>query len=137
MTSVRTTQKSSLSFRFFTIPFLLIITLALNTMIAHAESTFGSAPSDEKSLPVHSVVTILMRGMTTTPAKAQSRSMAGVGGAFRQYYPVGQSQIDDPGDLWHSLLHSGNQLTLQLTIQRKNAQSTISLQNPPLLKAVL
>ncbi len=137
MTSVRTTQKSSLSFRFFTIPFLLIITLALNAMIARAESTFGSAPSDEKPLLVHSVVTILMCGMTKIPAQAPSRSVAGVGGALQQYYPVGQCQIDDPGDLWHSLLPSGNQLTLQLTIQRKNAQSTISLQNPPLLKAVL
>ncbi len=138
MTSVRTTQKSSLSFRFFTIPFLLIITLALNTTtIAHAESTFGSAPSDEKSLPAYSVVTILMRDMTTTPAQAPSRSVAGVGGALQQYHPVGQCKIDDPGDRWHSLFPSGNQLTLQLTIQRKNAQSTISLQNPLLLKAVL
>ena len=138
MTSVRTTQKSSLSFRFFTIPFLLIITLALNTtMIAHAESTFGSAPSDEKSLPAHSVVTILMRGMTTTLAQAPSRSVAGVGVALQQYHPVSQCQIDDPGDLWHSPLPSGDQLTLQLTIQRKNARSTISLQNPLLLKVVL
>jgi hypothetical protein len=106
-------------------------------MIAHAESPFGSAPSDEKSLPVHSVITILLRGMTTTPTQAQSSSVAGVGGVLRQYYPVGQCQIDDPEDLWHSLLPSENQPTLQLTIQRKNAQSTISLQNPPLLKAAL
>lgn len=137
MTSVRTTQTSSLPFRFFTIPFLPIITLALDTAIAHAESPFGPAPSDEKSLSAPSVGNILTRGMTTTPAQAQSGSVARVGSVLRLYYPVGQQQIDDAGNRWHSLLPSGDQLTLQLTIQRKNAQSTISLQNPPLLKAVL
>ncbi|MBI3807043.1 MAG: hypothetical protein HY281_05960 [Nitrospirae bacterium] len=137
MTSVRTTQTSSLPFRFFTIPFLLIITLALNTAIAYAESPFGQAPSDEKSLPAPSVGTILTCSMTATSAQAQSGSVASVGSVLRLYCPVGQQQIDDAGDRWHSLLPSGDQLTLQLTIQRKNAQSTISLQNPSLLKAIL
>ena len=70
--SVRTTQRSSLLFRFFTIPFLLLlfIALALDVLIAY------------------------------------------------------------------SLRPSGDQPTLQLTIQRKNAQPTISLQNPSLPKAV-
>ena len=49
---------------------------------------------------------------------------------------VGQHQIYNLGDFWHSLRPSGDQPTLQLTIQRKNAQSTISLQNPSLPKAV-
>lgn len=68
---VRTTQRSSLLVRFFTIPFLLLlfIALALDGLIAH------------------------------------------------------------------SLRPSGDQPTLQLIIQRKNAQSTTSLQNPLLPKA--
>jgi serine protease Do len=49
---------------------------------------------------------------------------------------VSQHQIYNLGDFWHSLRPSGDQPTLQLTIQRKNAQSTISLQNPSLPKAV-
>jgi hypothetical protein len=81
MASVRTTQKSSLLFRFFTISFLLLLIIAL-------------APT------------------------------------------VDQHQIYNFGDFWHSLRPSGDQPTLQLTIQRKNAQSTISLQNPSLPKAV-
>ena len=70
--SVRTTQRSSLLFRFFTIPFLLLlfIALALDILIAY------------------------------------------------------------------SLRPSGDQPTLQLTTQRRNAQSTISLQNPALPKVV-
>ena len=137
MTNVRTTQPSAHLFRFFTIPLLLIITLALDTTIVHAESPFGSAPSDEISLPAPSAGAILTHGVATTPTQAQPGSVASVGGVLRQYYPVGQHKIDDPGDRWHSLLPSGDQLILQLTIQRKDAQSTISLQNPLLLKAIL
>jgi len=147
MTSVRTTQKSSLLFRFFTIPFLLLLVIAfpLDGLIAYVEPPIGSVPSHEKSLSVPavvakvrpSVVTILTRGVPTTPAQAQSGSVANVGGVLRQDYPVDQHQIYDLGDFWHSLRPSGDQSTLRLTIQRKNAQSTISLQNPSLLKAVL
>ena len=137
MTSVRTTQTSSHLFRFFTIPFLFIITLALDRPIAHAESPFGSASSDEISLPAPSVITIHTHNTTTTPMQTQSGSAARVEGVLRQYCPIGQQQIDNPENRWHSLLSSGDQLILQLTNQRKNAQSTISHQNPPLLKAVL
>ena len=49
---------------------------------------------------------------------------------------VGQHQIYNLGDFWHSLRRSGDQSTLQQTIQRKNALSAISLQNPSLSKAV-
>ena len=49
---------------------------------------------------------------------------------------VDQHQIYNLGDLWHSLRQSGDQPTQQLTIQRKNAQSTIALQKPSLPKAV-
>ena len=49
---------------------------------------------------------------------------------------VGQHQIYNLGDISHSLRQSGDQPTLQLTIRRKNAPSTISLQNPSLPEAV-
>lgn len=137
MTNVRTTQPSAHLFRFFTIPLLLIITLALDRPIAHAEAPFGSAPSDEISLPAPSVITIHTHNTTTTPMQTQSGSAARVEGVLRQYCHVGQQQIDNPENRWHSLLPSGDQLILQLTIQRKDAQSTISLQNPLLLKAIL
>ncbi|MEK7235335.1 MAG: trypsin-like peptidase domain-containing protein [Nitrospirota bacterium] len=86
MTSVRTTETSSLLFRFFAIPFLLVIALALDVPIACAESVIGSAPSHEKSLSVPavvakvrpSVVTILTRGVPATPTQAQSGSGSGV-----------------------------------------------------------
>ena len=137
MTSVRTTQRSSLRFHFFTIPFLLIITLALDRSIAQAEPPFGSAPSDERSLSVPSVVTPLRRDAQAAPMQAHSKVMTGIGSVSRQYDPVDRHQIDNPSDLWHSLLSSRDQRTLPLIIQRKNAQSMISLQNPALLKAVL
>jgi len=93
MTSVRTTQKSSLLFRFFTIPFLLLLVIALAPTVGNFQNC----------------------DIITT---------------------VDQHQMYNFGDFWHSLRLSGNQSTLQLTIQRKNARSTISLQNPPLPKAV-
>jgi len=108
MTSVRTTQKSFLLFRFFTIPFLLLLVIAwaLDGLIAYAESPIGSVP---------------------------------LVGGFRNcdiITTVDQHQVYNFGDFWDSLRPSGDQPTLQLTIQRKSAQSTISLQNPSLPKAV-
>jgi len=50
--------------------------------------------------------------------------------------PVGQHPIYNPGNFWHSLRRSEDQPALQLSIQRKNAQSAISLQNPSLPKAI-
>ena len=135
--SAHTTQRNPLGFRFFIIPFLLITTLALDTPIARAESSLGSAPSGKKSRLAPSVITILTRGMPATPTQAQSGSVAGVRGVLRHYDPVSQHQIYGPGNPRHSLLPSGNQLTLQLTIQRKKAQATISRQNSALLEAVL
>ena len=88
MTTVRTTETSPLLFRFFTIPFLLllVIALALDGLIAYAEPPIGSVPSHEKSLSVPavvakvrpSVVTILTRGVPATPSQAQSGSGSGV-----------------------------------------------------------
>jgi hypothetical protein len=93
MASVRTTQKSSLLFHFFTIPFLLLLVIAL----APAVGSFQNCD------------------IITT---------------------VDQHQIYNFGDFWHFLRPSGGQPALQLTIQRKNARSTISLQNPSLPKVV-
>jgi len=93
MASVRTTQKSSLLFRFFTIPFLLLLVIALAPTVGNFQNC----------------------DIITT---------------------VDQNQIYNLGDYWHSLRPSGGQPTRQLTIQRKNTQSMISLQNPSLPKAV-
>jgi len=93
MASVRTTQKSSLLFRFFTIPFLLLLVITL----APAVGNFRNCD----------IITTIDR------------------------HP-----IYNFGDFWHFLRPSGIQPALQLTIQKRNAQSTISLQNPSLLKAV-
>ena len=49
---------------------------------------------------------------------------------------VDQHQIYNLGDLWHSIRRSGDQPTLQLTVQRKNVQSTITIQKPSLTKVV-
>ena len=93
MTSVRTTQKSSLLFRFFTIPFLLLLVIALAPTVGNFQNC----------------------DIITT---------------------VDQHQIYNLGDYWHSLRPSGGQPTRQLTVQRKNAQSMISLQKLSLPKAV-
>ncbi len=93
MTSVRAIQKSSFLFRFFTIPFLLLLVIALAVPVG------GFQDCD--------IITTL-----------------------------GQHHIYNFGGFWHFLRPSGDQPTLQLTIQRKNARSTISLQNPSLPKAV-
>lgn len=94
MTSVRTTHKSFLLCRFFTISFLLLLVIAL----APAVGSFQNCD------------------IITT---------------------IDQHQIYNVGDFWPSLRPSGEQPTLQLTIQKKYAQSTISLQNPSLPKAVI
>ena len=88
MTNVRTTQRSSLLFCFFTIPFLLLlfIPLALDGLIAYAEPPIGSVLSHEKSPLVHavvakvrpSIVTIHTHGVPVTPTQAQSGSGSGV-----------------------------------------------------------
>lgn len=49
---------------------------------------------------------------------------------------VGQHQIYNLGDFWHALQWSEDHPTLSLTIQRKNAQSIIPLQNPSLSNTV-
>src|SRR4029077_701611 len=88
MTRARAAQTGFLLFWFLTIPFLLLLVFALafEKPIAYAEPTTGSVPLSEKSLSVPavvakvrpSVVTILTRGMPTTPMQAQSGSGSGV-----------------------------------------------------------
>ena len=97
MTSVCLTQMCSLLFRFFTIPFLLLLVIAL--------ALDGPA---------------VMGGLQNCDFIAT----------------VDQEQIYDLGDSSHCLQRFGDQPALQLTTQRKNALSTISLQNPSLSKAV-
>ena len=135
MTNVRTTHRSFRLFCFPTIPFHLlhVIALAHDRLTACAETPIGSVPAVVANVRP-SVVTIPTRGVPTTPTQAQSGS--GVGGVLRHYYPVGQHQKYNLGDFWHSLRPSADQPTLQLTLQRRNAQSTISLQSPSLPKAV-
>jgi len=137
MTSVCTIERGSLGFPLITTSFLPISTLAPNRPIGHAESPRGSAPSDEQALSIPSVVTLFTHGVRATPTQAQPQSVAGSGNVPRQYDPVSQYQIDDPSGLWHSLLPSKDQQALRLTIQRKNAQPTISIQNSTLLKAAV
>jgi type II secretory pathway component PulC len=68
----------------------------------------------------------------------EPRNLVAAGGfkSFDINTPVGQHQIYNPGDFWDSLRLSLDQPTLHLTIQRKKAQSAISLQNPLLPEAV-
>lgn len=49
---------------------------------------------------------------------------------------VEQHQIYNLGDFWHSLHRSGDQPALQLTIQRRNVQSTLSIPKPSLPKVL-
>ena len=135
MTSVRTIHRSFRLFCFPTIPFHLlhVIAVAHDGLTAYAETPIGSVPAVVANVRP-SAVTILTRGLPTPPPQAQSGS--GVGGVLRHYYPVGQFQKYNLEDFWHSLRPSGDQPTLQLSLQRRNAQSKISLQNPSLPKAV-
>ena len=77
--SMRTTQRSSFLFRFFTIPFLLLLVIAsaLDGLIAHAEPPIGSVPAVAAKVRP-SIVTILTRGVPATPTQAQSGSGSGV-----------------------------------------------------------
>lgn len=49
---------------------------------------------------------------------------------------VDQHQIYNLGDFWHSIRRSGDLPSLQLTLQRKNVQSTMSIQKPSLQKVL-
>jgi len=123
MTRVRTTQRSSLGFRFLIIPFLLllVVALTLGKPAAYAEPPIGLAPSGEQSLSAPSVITIPTRGMPDIPTQVPSRSVSAVGG-FQNCditATVGQPQMSNLGDFWHSFRPSGGQMALQLPIQRE------------------
>ena len=76
MTTVRITETSSLFFRFFTIPFLLllVIALALDGLIAYAEPPIGSVPSHKKSLSVRGSVLHPDLGFTPRTINASTMS---------------------------------------------------------------
>lgn len=136
MTSVRTTRTNSLLFYFFMVPIFLIIALALEELNTCAQTSIGSALSDEISRSVPWAFTIPKRGMPATPTHILSRSVSAVEG-FWNFAPGAttvhhQNYYLEP--VWYPLQPSGNQATLQLTIQRENAQPTIWLQNLSLLK---
>ena len=88
MIRVRTTQRNSLLFHFITLSFILIlvIALALDGRITHAEPPNGTVLSHEKSLLVLVVVThvcflvvIKLKHAIPTPAtQAQASSGCGV-----------------------------------------------------------
>ena len=153
MTTVRITETSSLLFRFFTFPFLLllVIALALDGLIAYAEPPIGSVPSHEKSLSVHG--SVLRPDIEFTPRTITAGIMSSFGlegdhdaralnvepeglaaiGGFKNcdiMTTIDQHRMYNLEAFWHSLRQSGDQPTLQLTIQRKNAQSTIAFQKP-------
>ena len=159
MTTVRITEISSRLFRFFTIPFLLllVIALALDGLIAYAEPPNGSVPFHEKSLSVHESVLRPDLGFTPLTITANIMSIFRLEGGHDVLAlnvesggpatvgvlqncdiitTVDQHQIYTLEEFWHSLRRSGGQPALQLTILKKNAQSTIALQKPSLPKAV-
>jgi S1-C subfamily serine protease len=119
--------------------------LALDGLIAYAEPLIGSLPFHEKSLSVHGAVLRPDLGFTPLTITANIISSFGLGDDHGflalnvepgGLTAVDQHQIYNLGDFRHSLRQSENQPTRQLTIQRKNAQSTIALQKPSLPKAV-
>ena len=88
MIRVRTIQKNSRLFHFITLSFLLIlvIPLALDGRITHAEPPIGTVLSHEKSLLAPAIVTHvcppvdikLTRAIPTTATRAQASSGCGV-----------------------------------------------------------
>lgn len=88
MIRVRTTQRNSLFFLFFTLAFLLILVIALafGGQITHAEPPIGSVLSHEKSLLVPAVVTnvcplvviMLTCAISATPTQTHAGSGCGV-----------------------------------------------------------
>jgi S1-C subfamily serine protease len=149
MTTVRTTKTSSLLFRFFTIPFLLllVIALALDGLIAYAEppigSVLGSVLHPDLGFTPRTIIASIMasfglesdHGVLALNVDPGERAAVGDLQNCDIMTTVDQHQNYNLEAFWHSLRQSGYQPTLQLTTQRKNAQSTIALQKPSLPKA--
>ena len=139
MTIVCTARTSSLLFCFFRVSFFLTIALALQELIAGAETPIRLAPSDETSLSVPLTVTIPTCGMLATPTQAPSRSVFAVEG-FRNC-GLRTTAVHHRSyrleDSWYPIQPSEDRPTLQLTIQRKKTHLTVSHHNPSLSKAVL
>ena len=76
----RPTQRRFLSFRFFTLLFLLLLVgaFAPGELTATAESPFGFTPSKEQWLLAPSVITIPTRGLPATQTQVPARSMSAI-----------------------------------------------------------
>jgi hypothetical protein len=74
-------ERRSLGFRLFTIPFLLIIILALDMSMVYADSAVEFAPSGKKLQAAFTKIATRTCSMPTTPAKTPPNSGAGIGGA--------------------------------------------------------
>jgi len=138
MTSVRTTRTNFLLFYFFTVPFFLIIALALEELNTCCQTPIGSAPSDETSLSVPWAFTIPKRGLPATPTNVLSRSVSAVEGFwnFGPWTTTVYRHIYYLEPFCSPLQSSGDPATLQLTIQRQNGRHTICLQYPSLPKVL-
>jgi len=138
MTSVGAIQTNSLLFYLFSIPFFLLIALALEELNTCDQTPIGSATIDETSRLVAWGVTILARGMPATPTHVLSRSMSAVKD-FRDCGPrttTVHHQFYYSEDSWSPIQPSGDQATRQPTIRQKIAQPTSWLQNPFLPKVL-
>ena len=94
----RPTQRRFLSFRFFTMLFLLLLVgaLAPGELTATTESPFGFTPSKEQWLLAPSVITIPTRGLPATHTQVPARSMSASGGFQNCAITMTTISIQDP-----------------------------------------
>lgn len=94
----RPTQRRFLSFRGFTMLFLLLLVgaLAPGELIATAELPFGLTPSDEQSPSIPSVITISALDLPATQTQGPSRSMSASGGFQNCAITMTTISIQDP-----------------------------------------
>ncbi len=94
----RPTQRRFLSFRFFTMLFLLLLVgaLAPGELITTAELPFGLTPSDEQSPSAPSAITISALDLPATQTQGPSRSMSASGGFQNCAITMTTISIQDP-----------------------------------------
>ena len=94
----RPTQRRFLSFRFFTMLFLLLLVgaLAPGELITTAELPFGLTPSDEQSPSIPSAITISALDLPATQTQGPSRSMSASGGFQNCAITMTTISIQDP-----------------------------------------
>lgn len=81
MANMRTTERRSLGFRLFTLPFIFIIFLVLDMSILHADSALGLALSVTTCQAVFANVTSRNGSVPATPTETPLDSGAGTGDA--------------------------------------------------------